>query len=424
MTPDTDTSSEFITGNYLRFSDTFCDIREFQNSSGGYALLYSAHKEGRMFILKGLKPAYQNNPVYITLLRKEYEIAYPLDHPSLYKAIAFENIEKTGPCIVLEFIDGLSLRDMLLQNRITTNIAVKLIRELIDVTTYLHRHQVIHRDIKPENIIVTHQGNHLKLIDFGLANNDSYKPGPGGVGSKHYAAPELLEKGRSSPQSDIYSIGIIIKELAHNAKLPKTYNRVARKATAPSAEKRHISTEHLKKKLERKPYFSIVFTICLAFLILVSSGYFISISPKQQPESKNIQDIYYNCYLKIDSLLKNAEITPGIDISRPFYDFQKDSVTLIRKFSETIENEYGTYRTSLEYKKSLRWARQCLQKWLDDSRRQYASSLKAAVIKHFDSKANPLPWTVIRQQYIDRFGSIARQNTEFIERHTLSLIYG
>lgn len=421
MTTYTDTSSEFITGNELRFSGVFCDIQEFQNSSGGYALLYSAHKESRMFILKGLKPTCQNNPVYITLLRKEYEIAYPLDHPSLYKAIAFENIEKIGPCIVLEFIDGLSLRDMLRQNRVTTDIAVKLIRELIDVTTYLHRHQVIHRDIKPENIIVTHQGNHLKLIDFGLANNDSYKPGPGGVGSKHYAAPELLEKGQSSPQSDIYSIGIIIRELAHNAKLPKAYNRVARKATAPSIEKRYPSTEHLKKELERKPFFSIVFTICLASLIPAVLGYFIftSTDRQPQPESKNIQDIYYNCYLKIDSLLKSTEINPDIDISRPFYHFQKDSITLIHKFSETIENEYGTYRTSLEYKKSLHWAQQCLQKWLDDSRRQYARSLKAAVIKHFDSTAKHLPWTVIRQQYISQFGSIARQNTEFIERYSL-----
>ena len=71
--------------------------------------LVKAKRQGRWFMLKGLKPKYADEAVYLELLKKEYVLMVQLDHPNIVKAYAKEVNDTIGPCIVMEYVDGVQL---------------------------------------------------------------------------------------------------------------------------------------------------------------------------------------------------------------------------------------------------------------------------------------------------------------------------
>lgn len=211
----------------------------------GINRLVKTRRQGRWFILKGLSPDYRGNPVYLELLKKEYSLMVQLDHPNIAKAYAKEANGTIGPCIVMEYIDGVRL-DEFLAGKPSVDAKRKVAGQLADALSYIHSKQILHRDLKPSNILVTRNGGNVKIIDFGLSDADDYAILKQAAGTLKYMSPEQEAGGPVDCRSDIYSFGLLLREL-----FPNRYCHIAQKCARKGPDKRYDNMEAVKKALER-----------------------------------------------------------------------------------------------------------------------------------------------------------------------------
>lgn len=198
-------------GSMVRAMDTFSHISILHSSPKAISEEYSAVRYGKRYLLKCLKKDYRNDPVYNLILHKEFEIGISLDHPNIRRTIGFEEIEDLGPSIILEYVDGETLDKTLDNGRISRGNVRNVISQITEALRYLHSKQIIHGDIKPQNIMLTYSEGMVKLIDFSLADSNSYVVLKNLGGTRDYMAPELLsDNADASTKSDIYSFGKLI----------------------------------------------------------------------------------------------------------------------------------------------------------------------------------------------------------------------
>ncbi|MCR5192581.1 MAG: serine/threonine protein kinase, partial [Bacteroidales bacterium] len=230
----------------------------------GFNQLVKVKRQGRWFLLKGLKAEYRSKPVYLELLKKEYALMVQLDHPNIVKAYAKEMNDEMGPCIVMEYIDGVTL-DRFLESKPTRQTRRKVVDQLVDALAYIHSKQIVHRDLKPSNILITRNGNNVKIIDFGLSDADDYAILKQSAGTLKYMAPEP----KSTCKSDVYSFGLLLHEI-----FPHRYRRIAAKCTRENPEHRYADMEAVRKAVERndrrrKMITPFIILILIAMCILV-----------------------------------------------------------------------------------------------------------------------------------------------------------
>ncbi len=244
--------------------------------SRGYSLLVRAKRHGRWWMLKGLKESYRNDTVYQLLLKKEFEITSQLQHPMIVSAFSLEEVEGLGTCIVMEWIDGLTLREWLSQANPTGKQRRHVADMLMEAVSYVHSRQTQHRDLKPSNIMLTHYGQCLKLIDFGLSDTSSHAILKASAGTEGYMAPD--------GPSDIYSLGCILHEL----RLGLLTEMVARRCRAPQ-NLRYRDISAVQRVLHRCWYWPgrIAAAICLICLII--GIYFIGLSRTQAHHQAEMQ---------------------------------------------------------------------------------------------------------------------------------------
>lgn len=202
-------------------------------SEKGWAELYRVERDGKFRVWKVISPKYRGQYRYEGLLRKEFEIGYSLDHPSIRSVYAFGHSETFGNYIEMEWVDGCSLAAFLESHKPDAATSRRLVLQLCDALSYLHSRQIIHRDLKPANILITHNGLNLKLIDFGLSDSDSHAVLKAAAGTASYAAPELLAGESADCRADIFSLGRII------ALLMPARRGVIRRCTAARKEQRY-----------------------------------------------------------------------------------------------------------------------------------------------------------------------------------------
>ena len=213
--------------------------------SRGFNRPMKVRRQGRWFMLKGLKAEYRDQAVYLELLRKEYALMVELDHPGIVKAYAKEVNEELGPCIVMEYIDGVRL-DEFLAGKPTAAARRKVLDQLVDALAYVHSKQVSHRDLKPANILITRNGNNVKIIDFGLSDADDYAILKQSAGTKGYMAPEQISGGAADCRTDIYAFGLILRQV-----FPRRYRSIAAKCTRPDPAMRFPDMEAVRKAFDR-----------------------------------------------------------------------------------------------------------------------------------------------------------------------------
>lgn len=230
------------------------DIQKIHESPESYSILSRMILGGKLVALKSLKPEYVGNPFYEGLLRKEYEIGRSLDHQNICPTLDFINIPNLGNCIVTQWIDGCSLaewlrtnprRSLSLSKRTDRSAIRKILLELCDALEYLHRNQIIHRDLKPSNIMITRNGQNVKLIDFGLADADWYATFKNPAGTKDYISPEQMAGDSVDCRADIYSLGKIMQRMG-------VYSRIAAVCAAEDRDKRYGSVAEVRSVILEK----------------------------------------------------------------------------------------------------------------------------------------------------------------------------
>lgn len=240
--------SGFFIPNFSEGAHKHSDNLELiHTSKDGFSELYRGCKNGRFFVYKALKKEYRGNPLYEELLRKDFNIGFSLNHPGICQYYGMVEYPSLGNCIIMDWIDGQTLENLIRNGRIDSRLTKKIICEICDALEYIHRKQIIHRDLKPENIMITNNGHNVKIIDFGLSDTDSYNILKAPAGTRLYASPELLAGEGVDCRTDIWSLGLIIRELS-----PK-YSRISSKCARRDITERYVSANEVHKAILKEP---------------------------------------------------------------------------------------------------------------------------------------------------------------------------
>lgn len=232
-------------------------------SQSGHFLLLKGQRNDRVVVYKCLQAGYRDDPVWQRILRREYEIGASLKHPGICEVLDWVTVPGYGDAIEMEWIDGDPL-NVWLGSHADVALRTRVMCDICDALSYIHHKQVIHKDLKPENILVTRDGSYVKILDFGLSDTNSIFTGKGPAGTLEYAAPEVVDGHQADVMSDIYSLGMIMKDMG------PAFNKVARKCTRVDREQRYRSADELRSALGRveRRGFSI-WPLLAALLLLV-----------------------------------------------------------------------------------------------------------------------------------------------------------
>ena len=180
---------------------------------GGMAYVLKAsdlQKDGRPVAIKVLNEEFNSDENAVKRFVNESEAVAMVDSPNIVK-IYDVAISDSLKYIVMEFIDGITVAEVLEQGKYTYHGAKKIILAVCDALLVLRDMDIVHRDIKPENIMVTRSGD-VKLIDFNAARIHKNEKQKDTVilGTIGYAPPEQYGISQSDEKSDIYSLGVLL----------------------------------------------------------------------------------------------------------------------------------------------------------------------------------------------------------------------
>jgi serine/threonine protein kinase len=300
--------------------------------SRSFNQLMKVKRQGRWFVLKGLKSEYRHQQVYLELLKKEYELMVQLDHPNIVRVSAKEINDELGPCIVMEYIDGVTL-DQFLESKPSQQVRRKVVDQLIDALAYIHGKQIVHRDLKPSNILVTHNGNNVKIIDFGLSDADDYAILKQAAGTVSYMAPEQLEHGaKIDCHGDQYAFGLLLGKL-----FPYRYRHIAAKCTREEAAKRFPDMEAVRKALERQDQIRRSSPLVMTVLLAALCVWLVARRPVASPEVPetivSVMTVDEKNYLDEASWYMSKLVQPIIQEAKQGKEYRE---VLLAKMSKTI----------------------------------------------------------------------------------------
>lgn len=349
-----------LSGNDLIMSNRFTCIEEIYSSKKGYANIYRAQRMGKWHALKCLKHEYAGSTLHLGLLHKEFDICYRLSHPNIVHVLGMEEVEGLGLCIVMEYVEGCTLRRFMDEGRITKYTAKSIISQTCDALAYIHGLQIIHRDLKPENLIITTTGNYVKLIDFGYSDADSYTVLKMPAGTRRYAAPEQLGNGKVDARTDLFALGIIIGEI--NGKLRHgsyKLKRIACRCTRKEPERRYASAEEVKLQIGRYGYKSLVVACVLpmAFALTVYCYY---------PRTQHIEYIQSVPEPVSTPTAANKNITTKQEPAKEYTATHKDNTATKETVKEINADDRMAYL--------IKFARENTVKILDDTYRKLNDS--------------------------------------------------
>jgi eukaryotic-like serine/threonine-protein kinase len=180
---------------------------------------------GRRVAIKLLKPSLATDPAFRSRFRREAQDAAKMAHPTIVRIFdaGEETIRDSNgneiqlPFIVMEYVDGRVLKDLIAAGPIEPNEAIRITEEVLTALEYSHRAGVVHRDIKPGNIMIT-TGGQVKVMDFGIARAVSESSANIAqtstiMGTAQYFSPEQARGETVDARTDLYSTGIVLFEM-------------------------------------------------------------------------------------------------------------------------------------------------------------------------------------------------------------------
>jgi serine/threonine-protein kinase len=173
-------------------------------------------RTGQLVAIKIPHPELECDPAFYSRFQRELAIGKKLKHPGVVHMIESGDMDQL--CIVMEWIDGLFLREILArEGKLPVDRATRIAMGVCEALDYIHSQGVVHRDLKPENIMVG-EGDAIKLIDFGIAAAEgmrrlTFSKFSNAMGTPDYISPEQIKRKRSDGRSDVYALGVILHEI-------------------------------------------------------------------------------------------------------------------------------------------------------------------------------------------------------------------
>lgn len=190
---------------------------------GGMAEVYRGHdvRLDRRVAVKALRADLARDPTFQERFRREAQSAASLNHPSIIAVYDTGEDMVYGssvPFIVMEYVAGRTLRDMLRDDRrLLPERGLEIVAGVLRALEYSHAHGIVHRDIKPANIMIT-TSREVKVMDFGIARalhdaSSTMTQTAQVVGTAQYLSPEQARGERVDARSDVYSTGCVLYEV-------------------------------------------------------------------------------------------------------------------------------------------------------------------------------------------------------------------
>jgi serine/threonine-protein kinase len=176
---------------------------------------------GRTVAVKMLRPDLARDPSFQARFRREAHSAASLNHPSVVAVYDTGEDQFAGnpvPYIVMEYVEGSTLRDLLASgNKLVPERALEIVDGVLGALAYSHQQGIVHRDIKPANVMLTRAGE-VKVMDFGIARavadaGATMTQTSAVIGTAQYLSPEQARGEQVDARSDLYSTGCLLYEL-------------------------------------------------------------------------------------------------------------------------------------------------------------------------------------------------------------------
>lgn len=192
-------------------------------ASGSMGAVFKAERVpvGKIVAVKFLHASYANDSEFLSRFERETRVMSKLAHPNCVSVVDF-GVWKGSPYLVMEFVNGRTLRTIIDQGPVAIPRALAFARQITAGLAHAHSHGITHRDVKPANLMISEEigaGEHVRILDFGLAR----LRGAGGrdatqsnvvVGTPNYMAPEqTVGGGIIDARTDIYAVGVVLFEM-------------------------------------------------------------------------------------------------------------------------------------------------------------------------------------------------------------------
>ncbi len=189
---------------------------------GGMGAIYHARQRalGRDVALKIISRNVASDPAFEERFRREAQTLARLSHPHIVTVYDFGTTDDGLVYLLMEFVDGVNLREAMDADSIRPREAIQIISEMCAALQFAHDRGVVHRDIKPENVLINEDGV-VKVADFGLAKllgdsptNLTLTQTRQVMGTLRYMSPEQMDNPTAvDHRADIYSLGVVFYEL-------------------------------------------------------------------------------------------------------------------------------------------------------------------------------------------------------------------
>ncbi len=258
----------------------------------GYGGMAEVHRGrdarlGRDVAVKVLRSDLARDPLFLARFRREAQSAAGLNHPAIVSV--YDTGEDAGPdgaipYIVMEYVEGRTLRDVLRQDGpLPPKDAMQIMADVCGALEFSHRHGIVHRDIKPANVMIQPNGE-VKVMDFGIAravadSASTVTQTAAVIGTAQYLSPEQARGEMVDARSDVYSCGCLLYELltgvppfqgdspvavayqhvrevasipsSRNPAIPRPVDSIVMKALAKNPHNRYQSAAEMRADLQR-----------------------------------------------------------------------------------------------------------------------------------------------------------------------------
>ena len=223
--------------------------------TGGMAIVWRASDQrlGRPVAVKLISDTLAADPAYVARFTREARTAAGLSHRNLVQVYDYAAAVER-PFLVMELVEGGTLADRIARGPVPPDEARAVTRDLLSALGCVHEAGILHRDIKPANVLLGSDGR-ARLTDFGIAHpEDATRLTQTGhlIGTLRYLAPEVIQGAPPSVRSDLYALGMVIRELA-GQRLDGELHALVERLTDPDPARRPTGTSEALAAIAARP---------------------------------------------------------------------------------------------------------------------------------------------------------------------------